>query len=35
MLEIVLFDWSHLLTTPTTTLYIPAVSIAHAQAQYR
>ena len=35
MLEIVLFDPSRLLTTPSTALCIPAVSIAHAQAQYR
>ena len=35
MLEILLFDRPHVLTTPSTELCTHAVSIAHAQAQYR
>ena len=35
MLEIVLFVRPRLLTTPGAALCIPAVSIAHAQAQYK
>ena len=35
MLEIMLFDWPYLLTTPSTALHIHAVLIAHAQAQLK
>ena len=35
ILVIVLFDWTHLFTTPSTALCINAALIAHVQAQLR
>ena len=35
MLEMVLFDWPHLLATLSTKLCIDAVSIAHAYSRFR